>query len=182
MTSNQVKQTYVSSISASNANVIWMVTQHFWERVLQFDNPNIDCIGDCAACIQLWTVNTATVHCSINFLYLRYKIMLGHYPELYLFINSNRFPYSYLPWGSLSESCLLLCYVVQANGKACFLAKLILLLLHNCIIIGHLDTVLSKEGNKQAELVGIKLQDENFSQVFSSDLTRAKKVSKWLFR
>lgn len=50
------------------------------------------------------------------------------------------------------------------------------MLLH-CIIIGHLDTVLSEEGNKQAELVGIKMQDEHFTQVFSSDLTRARKVS-----
>ena len=40
-----------------------------------------------------------------------------------------------------------------------------------------MDTVLSEEGIKQTELVGIKLQDENFSHVFSSDLTRARKVS-----
>ena len=40
-----------------------------------------------------------------------------------------------------------------------------------------MDTVLSEEGIKQTQLVGIKLQDENFSHVFSSDLTRARKVS-----
>lgn len=36
---------------------------------------------------------------------------------------------------------------------------------------------MSEEGNKQAELVGIKMQDEHFTQVFSSDLTRARKTA-----
>lgn len=41
---------------------------------------------------------------------------------------------------------------------------------------GHIDTVLSDEGIKQAELVAERLQDEKFTHAFSSDLQRAYKV------
>ena len=44
-------------------------------------------------------------------------------------------------------------------------------------IVGHMDTLLSEEGIKQVQLAGIKLQDEDFTYVFSSDLTRAREVS-----
>lgn len=44
----------------------------------------------------------------------------------------------------------------------------------NNIFQGHLDTILSEEGIRQASLVGIRLKDEKFSHVFSSDLTRAR--------
>ena len=42
---------------------------------------------------------------------------------------------------------------------------------------GQIDTFLNDEGIKQAQLVGSKLCDEDFSHVFSSDLQRARKVS-----
>ena len=48
----------------------------------------------------------------------------------------------------------------------------------NCIkIVGQIDTFLSEEGIEQAQLVGTKLQDEQFSHIFSSDLSRARNVS-----
>lgn len=40
-----------------------------------------------------------------------------------------------------------------------------------------MNTVLSEEGIRQAQLVGIKLQNEDFSHVFSSDLSRAQKTA-----
>lgn len=48
----------------------------------------------------------------------------------------------------------------------------------NCTkIVGQIDTFLSEEGIEQAQLVGTKLQDEQFTHIFSSDLLRARNVS-----
>ena len=47
-------------------------------------------------------------------------------------------------------------------------------------ILGQMDTLLSEEGIKQSQLAGNKLQDEHFSHVFSSDLTRARNVSAFI--
>lgn len=44
-------------------------------------------------------------------------------------------------------------------------------------IVGQIDTFLSEKGIEQAQLVGTKLQDEQFSHIFSSDLSRARNVS-----
>ena len=47
----------------------------------------------------------------------------------------------------------------------------------NSIIQGHLDTQLNADGIEQARRVGKALQAVPFNLAFSSDLTRAAKVS-----
>ena len=49
------------------------------------------------------------------------------------------------------------------------------------IIQGQADTPLNETGKQQARRVGQRLACENFTRIFSSDLSRAKDVSDWEF-
>lgn len=46
----------------------------------------------------------------------------------------------------------------------------------NIYVAGQKDTFLSDIGRHQAELLGVRLKNEKFTHVFTSDLHRAKEV------
>ena len=46
------------------------------------------------------------------------------------------------------------------------------------LVSGHTDIPLSEYGEKQAQLAGTRLQNERFTHIFSSDLSRASLTAK----